>query len=63
VQQQVPQQEISEKSLSVQAPSSSNNDAVATLVHQIMTELNGALSQEDRIIFIIKVVLNLIKKK
>jgi hypothetical protein len=31
------------------APSSSNNATVATVVHQIMTELSEAASQEDRI--------------
>jgi hypothetical protein len=41
-QQHLPQHEIQKTDLSVQAPSSSNNDTlkVATVVQQIMTELN-----------------------
>jgi hypothetical protein len=62
VQKHLPQQEYQKTGLSVQAPSSSYNDTVATIVHQIMTELSGALSQEERIISITKVELNLMKK-
>jgi uncharacterized tellurite resistance protein B-like protein len=36
--------------------------AVATLFQQIMTELNGAESEEDRIITIAKIVFHIIKK-
>jgi hypothetical protein len=32
---------------------------VATVVQQIMTELNGAVSEEDKIVAITKIVLNL----
>jgi hypothetical protein len=42
--------------LSVQSPSSSNNDSVATVVHQIMTKLNKAVSEEDRVMVITKLV-------
>jgi hypothetical protein len=60
-QQQVPSQ-------SVQAPnanSSSLNDmftVVATIFQQIMTQLSGAESEEDRILAITKIVLKLVKK-
>jgi hypothetical protein len=37
VQQYLPQQEFQQTGLSVQAPSSSNNTTVATVVHQIIT--------------------------
>jgi hypothetical protein len=55
-------------SQSVQAPkanSSSLNDmftVVATIIQQIMTELNGAESEESRIIAITKIVLKFKKK-
>jgi hypothetical protein len=35
---------------------------VATIFQQIMTELNGAKSEEDRIMAITKIVLKLIKQ-
>jgi hypothetical protein len=35
---------------------------VATVVQQIMTELNGAVSEEDKIVAITKIVLNLMKQ-
>jgi hypothetical protein len=52
---------------SVQAPSvttSSLDDMfkVAAIVQQIMTELNGAVSEENKIVAITKIVLNLIKQ-
>jgi hypothetical protein len=47
--------------LSVQAPTSSNNDIVANEVHQIMTKLTKALSEEDRVMVITKLVLNATK--
>jgi hypothetical protein len=47
--------------LSVQAPSSFNNDSVETVVHQIMTKLSKALSEEDRVMVITKLVLNLMQ--
>jgi hypothetical protein len=52
---------------SVKAPtvnSSSLDDMfkVATVVQQIMTELNGAVSEEDKIVAITKIVLSLMKR-
>jgi hypothetical protein len=35
---------------------------VATISQQIMTELNGAKSEEDRIMAIIKIVIKLMKQ-
>jgi hypothetical protein len=35
---------------------------VATVVQQIMTELNGAVSEEGKIVAITKIVLNLMKR-
>jgi hypothetical protein len=35
---------------------------VVTAVQQIMTEFNGAVSEEDKIMAITKIVLNLMKK-
>jgi phage terminase large subunit-like protein len=63
VQQHLPLQDI-EKCLSVQAPSSSNNDTfkVAIAVQQIMTELIGAMSEKDKIMVITKIVLNIMKQ-
>jgi hypothetical protein len=58
MQQYLPQQEFQKTGLSVQAPSLSNSDTVATVVHPIMTELSGAVSEEDRVMVIIKMVLN-----
>jgi hypothetical protein len=55
------QQEFQEPGLSAQAASSSINNTVATIVHQIMTELSGLVSEEDRVIVIIKMVLNLMQ--
>jgi hypothetical protein len=51
-----PQQEIQETGLSVQAPSSSNNEMleVVTIVQQIMTELSEVESEEDKIMAITK---------
>jgi hypothetical protein len=48
-QQYLPQKEFQKTGLSVQAPSASNNDTVATVVHQIMTKLTKAVSEEDRV--------------
>jgi hypothetical protein len=55
-QQYLPQKEFQKTGLSVQAPRSSSN---ATVVHQIMTELSKAVSEEDRVTVITKLVLNL----
>jgi hypothetical protein len=55
----VPQQEIQKTGLSVQTPSSSNDDmTVATVVQHVMTELSEAVSDEDKIMIITKMVLN-----
>jgi hypothetical protein len=64
VQQHLLLQEIQKMGLSVQAPSSSNNDTlkVATVVRQIMTELSAAVSKRDKIEVITKMVLNLMKQ-
>jgi hypothetical protein len=35
---------------------------VATAVQRIMTELNGAVSEEDKIVAITRIVLNLMKQ-
>jgi hypothetical protein len=35
---------------------------VVTAVHQIMTEFNDAVSEEDKIVAITKIVLNLMKQ-
>jgi hypothetical protein len=63
-QQHLSQQEIQRTDLSVQANSSSDNDTlkVATVVQQFKRELSEAVSEEDKIIFITKIVLNLIKQ-
>jgi hypothetical protein len=46
----------------MQAPSLSSNDTVATVVHQIMTELSKAVSEEDRVMVITKLVPNLMQQ-
>jgi hypothetical protein len=63
VQQQL-QQEIQRTGLSVQAPSSTNNDTlkIATVVQEIITELCEAVSEKDKIMVITKMVLNLLKQ-
>jgi hypothetical protein len=58
------QQEIQKTGLSVlQSPSLTNIETlkVATVVQQIMTELSEAVSEEDKIMVIIKMVLTLMK--
>jgi hypothetical protein len=64
VQQHLQQQDIQETGLSVQAPSSYNNDTlkIAAEVQEIMTELSGAVSEKGKIIVITKMVLNEIKR-
>jgi hypothetical protein len=63
-QQYLPQEEFQKTELrvSVQAPSSSNNDTVATVVHHIMTKLTKAVSEEGRIMVITKLGLNLMQQ-
>jgi hypothetical protein len=60
-QQYLPQKEFQKTGLSVQAPSLSNNDTVATAVHQIMSKLTKAVSEEDKVMVITKLVLNATK--
>jgi hypothetical protein len=59
-----PQREIQRTGLSVQAPSSSDNNTLkdATVVQQIMRELSEAVSEEDKIMVITKMILNLMKQ-
>jgi hypothetical protein len=60
-QQYLPQYKFQKTGLLVQVPSSSNSDTVATLVHQIMTELGKAVSV-DRVMVITKLVLNFMQQ-
>jgi hypothetical protein len=64
VQKRVPQQEIQGTGLSVQAPSSTNNDTLktATAMQQIITELSEAVSEKGKIMVITKMVFNLMKQ-
>jgi hypothetical protein len=64
VQQRLPQQEVQRTGLSVQAPSSSNNETlkVAIVIQQIKTELSGTVSEKDKIMVITKVLLHLMKE-
>jgi hypothetical protein len=57
----LPQKEFQKTGLSVQAPSSSSIDTLDAVVHQIMTELSKAVS-EDRVVVITKLVLNLMQQ-
>jgi hypothetical protein len=56
--QQTKALQTGEKRLSVQDPSLCNSNIVATVVHQIMTELTVVVSEEDRVMVITKMVLN-----
>jgi hypothetical protein len=47
--------------VSVNSQSLDNTLRVVTVVQQIMTEFNGAVSEEDKIVAITKIVLNLMK--
>jgi hypothetical protein len=64
VQQHLPQQEIHKTRLSVQAPSSPNNETlkVATVGQHITRKLSEAVL-EDKIKVITKMVKNLMKQK
>jgi hypothetical protein len=59
VQQYLPQQRIKKTGLSVQAPSSPNNDMlnIATVVQQIMKKLSEAVPEKDKIMIITKCYL------
>jgi predicted membrane protein len=60
--QYLSQRKFQKTHLSVQVPSSFNNDTVASVVHQIRIELSKAVSEEDRVMVIIKLVLNLMQQ-
>jgi hypothetical protein len=64
MQQHLPQQEIQRTGLSVQAPTSTYNATlkVATVVQQIVTEHNEAVSGEDKAMVITKMLFNLLKQ-
>jgi hypothetical protein len=64
VQQHLPQQELQKTVLSVQSPSSSDNDKLksATAVRQIMKGFSEAVSEEDRAVIVTMMVLNLIQR-
>jgi hypothetical protein len=61
----MPQMEMQKTDLAAQTPGSSNSDMLrdSILVQQIMTELNGAVSEKGKIVMVIKMVLNLMKKR
>jgi uncharacterized protein YbcI len=48
--------------VSAQAPILSNSDTVATVVHQIMTELSESVPEKDRMTVITKMILNLMQE-
>jgi hypothetical protein len=64
IQQHLPQQEFQKMGLSVQAPSSSNNDKlkVAVVARQIMKELSEAVSEEDKAMIVTMMVLDLMQQ-
>jgi hypothetical protein len=64
VQQHLPQQEFQKTDVSVQAPSLSDNDKieVATVVGQIMRELSGAVSEEDKVMIVTMMVLDIMQR-
>jgi hypothetical protein len=59
-----PLQDIQKTGLSVRAPSSSDYDKlkVSTVVRQIMKELSEAVSEEDKVMIVIMMVLDLMKR-
>jgi hypothetical protein len=64
MQQHLPQQEIQRTGLSVVAPSSTNNDTLiaVTIVQQILTEFNEAVSEKDKVMVITEMILKLMKQ-
>jgi hypothetical protein len=64
VQEHLPQQEIQRTGLSVQAPSSTNNDMlkIAIVLQQIITEFSKTVSEKDKILVITEMVINLMKQ-
>jgi hypothetical protein len=61
MQQHLSQQKFQKTGLSVQAPISSDNDTVVTVVQRIMSELDEALSEDEKLMVITKMVVHLIK--
>jgi hypothetical protein len=63
-QQYLPQEEFQKTVLSVQSPSSSDNDKlkVATEVRQIVKELSEAVSEEDKVMTVTMIILDLIQQ-
>jgi hypothetical protein len=64
LQQHLPQQEIQRTGLSVEAPSSTNNDTLIAviIVQQILTEFGEAESEKDKIMVITEMILKLMKQ-
>jgi hypothetical protein len=64
MQQNLPHQDIQKSCLSLWAPNSSDNDMlnVATVLCHIMIDLSEAVSDEDKIMVITKMVFSLIKQ-
>jgi hypothetical protein len=64
VQQYLPQQEFQKTGLSVQSPSSSDNDKlkVATVVQQNMKKLNEAVSEEGKVMIITMMVVDFMQR-
>jgi hypothetical protein len=58
----VQQQEIQRTGLSVQAPSSTNNDTlkITIVMQQLMTDLSQDVSEKDKIMVITQMVLYLL---
>jgi hypothetical protein len=63
-QQHLPQQEFQKMGLSVQSPSSSDNDKlkVATVERQIMKEISEVVSEEDKVMMVTMMVLDLLQR-
>jgi hypothetical protein len=62
VQHQQQESGQSAQALNVNSASLNNMFRVATAVQQIMAELSGAVSEEDKIAAIARIVLNLMKQ-
>jgi hypothetical protein len=62
VQHQQQESGQSAQAFNVNSASLNNMFRVTIVVQQIMTELNGAMSEEDKIVAITKTVLNLMKQ-
>jgi hypothetical protein len=59
-----PKAQVTGQSVQTSSATTSSLDMfkVAAIVQQIMTELNGAVSEENKIVAITKIVLNLMKQ-